>query len=212
VVLVELDRVAIGAIAVRDDLRPEAPAVVAALRRRVDVVMLTGDNAATASALGHQAGIDDVRAELLPVDKTAAVTALSAHGGVAMVGDGINDAPALATAQIGIAMGAVGSDVASEAADIAIMGDQLTHLPDLLDHAARTRRIMIQNLVLSGAIVAVLIPVATAGLLGLGAVVAAHELAEIVVIANGLRARRRLHRDTPTPTMTRRAAPQVVHA
>jgi cation-transporting P-type ATPase G len=212
VVLVELDGVVIGAIAVRDELRPEAPAVVAALRRRVDVVMLTGDNAATAAALGGQAGIGDVRAELLPADKTAAVTALSAHGGVAMVGDGINDAPALATAQVGIAMGAAGSDVAIEAADIAIMGDQLTHLPDLLDHAVRARRIMIQNLVLSGAIIAVLIPVAAAGLLGLGAVVAAHELAEIVVIANGLRARRRLHGDTATPTTARRAAPQVVHA
>jgi cation-transporting ATPase G len=86
-------------------------------------------------------------------------------------------------------MGAAGSDVAVEAADITVMGDNLTHLPDLIEHARRTRTIMIQNLVLSGMIIAALIPAATAGLLGLGAVVAIHEVAEIFVIANALRAR-----------------------
>jgi cation-transporting ATPase G len=193
-VLVEVDGDTIAVIGVRDELRPEAADVVAALHRRgIRVAMLTGDNAATAAALAAQAGIDDVRAELLPADKTRAVEQLAAHGGVAMVGDGINDAPALATARVGIAMGAAGSDVAIEAADIAIMGDRLTHLPDVLDHAVRTRRIMIQNLVLSGLIIAVLIPVAAFGVLGLGAVVATHEIAEIVVIANGLRARRSIH-------------------
>jgi cation-transporting ATPase G len=187
-VLVEVDGDTIAVIGVRDELRPEAADVVAALHRRgIRVAMLTGDNAATAAALAAQAGIDDVRAELLPADKTRAVEQLAAHGGVAMVGDGINDAPALATARVGIAMGAAGSDVAIEAADIAIMGDRLTHLPDVLDHAVRTRRIMIQNLVLSGLIIAVLIPVAAFGVLGLGAVVATHEIAEIVVIANGPR-------------------------
>jgi cation-transporting ATPase G len=202
-VVVEVDGRAVAVIGVRDELRPESADVVAALHRRgVRVAMLTGDNTATANALAAQAGIDDVRAELLPADKTAAIEQLTEHGGVAMVGDGINDAPALATAQVGIAMGAAGSDVAIEAADIAIMGDQLTHLPDVLDHAARTRRIMIQNLVLSGLIIAVLIPVAALGVLGLGAVVAVHELAEIVVIANGLRARRRLHRHTTSTTAT----------
>jgi cation-transporting ATPase G len=210
-VLVEVDGRTIAVIGVRDELRPEAADVVAALHRRgVRVAMLTGDNAATAAALAAQAGIDDVRAELLPADKTRAVERLSEHGGVAMVGDGINDAPALATAQVGIAMGAAGSDVAIEAADIAIMGDRLTHLPDALDHAVRTRRIMIQNLVLSGLIIAVLIPVAAFGWLGLGAVVATHEIAEIVVIANGLRARRSIHRDASVHV----AAPEreVVHA
>lgn len=192
-VLVEVDCVTIAVIGVRDELRLEAADVVAALhRRRLRVVMLTGDNTATATALAVQAGIDDVRAELLPADKTRAVEQLAAHGGVAMVGDGINDAPALASAQVGIAMGTAGSDVAIEAADIAIMGDRLTHLPDVLDHAVRTRRIIFQNLLLSGLIIVVLIPVAAFGWLGLGAVVATHEVAEIAVIANGLRARRRI--------------------
>jgi cation-transporting ATPase G len=202
-VVVDIDGAAVAVIGVRDELRPESADVVAALHRRgVRVAMLTGDNTATATALAAQAGIDDVRAELLPADKTTAVEQLAQHGGVAMVGDGINDAPALATAQVGIAMGAAGSDVAIEAADIAIMGDQLTHLPDVLDHAVRTRRIMIQNLVLSGLIIAVLIPVAAFGVLGLGAVVAIHELAEILVIANGLRARRRLHRHSAATAAT----------
>jgi cation-transporting ATPase G len=211
-VLVEVDGDTVAVIGVRDELRPEAAGVVEALHRRgVRVAMLTGDNAATGAALAAQAGIDDVRAELLPDDKTRAVEQLAAHGGVAMVGDGINDAPALASAQVGIAMGAAGSDVAIEAADIAIMGDRLTHLPDVLDHAVRTRRIMIQNLVLSGVIIAVLIPVAAFGWLGLGAVVATHEVAEIAVIANGLRARRRLQRhDASIEVAT--PEPEVVHA
>jgi cation-transporting ATPase G len=212
VVVVEDAGTTVGAIAVRDELRPEAPDVVAALHQRgVHVAMLTGDNAATAAALARQAGVDDVRAELLPDDKISAVHELSRRGGVAMVGDGINDAPALATAQVGIAMGAAGSDVAIEAADLAIMGDNLTHLPVLLDHAVRTRRIMVQNLVLSGLIIAVLIPIAAFGVLGLGAVVATHEVAEIVVIANGLRARRHLHTEPPAP-QARIDAPAVEYA
>ena len=191
VVLVERDGDTIGAIALRDELRPEAHDVVDRLRRdhQLHVAMLTGDQHRTATAIGSAAGIDDLRAELLPNDKLAAVEQLRSHGPVAMVGDGINDAPALATADVGIAMGAAGSDVAVEAADIAVMGDSLTHLPDLIEHAHRTRTIMIQNLVLSGLIIAVLIPTAAAGLLGLGAVVAIHEVAEIFVIANALRAR-----------------------
>ena len=203
VVLVERDGNTIGAIALRDELRPEAADVVARLRRhhRLHIAMLTGDHHRTANAIGAAAGIDDLRSELLPDDKLTAVEQLRVHGPVAMIGDGINDAPALATANVGIAMGAAGTDVAIEAADIAIMGDRLTHIPDLIDHARRTRRIMIQNLVLSGMIIAVLIPTAAAGLLGLGMVVAIHEVAEIIVIANGLRARstRSFHLPTPTP-------------
>ena len=193
VVLVERDGTTIGAIALRDELRPEAHAVVETLIQRdgMHVAMLTGDQHGTATAIGWAAGIEDLRSDLLPDDKLHAIERLrQAHGTVAMIGDGINDAPALATADVGIAMGAAGSDVAVEAADIAIMGDDLTHLPDLIGHARRTRSIMIENLVLSGLIIIVLIPVAATGLLGLGAVVAIHEIAEIGVIANALRARR----------------------
>jgi cation-transporting ATPase G len=191
VVLVEVDGTIAGAIAVRDELRPEAVAVVNAMRSTgIHVAMLTGDNELTAAAIAHQVGLEDFAAGLLPEDKVTELLRLVAIGPVAMVGDGINDAPALATADVGIAMGAAGTDVAIEAADVAIMGDDLGHLPALLGHARRTRSIMLQNLVLSGVIIAALIPVAALGWLGLGTVVATHEVAEIFVIVNGLRARR----------------------
>jgi cation-transporting ATPase G len=193
VVLVEHDGHLLGLIAVRDELRPESPAVVARLRRLgiQTIAMLTGDNERTARSLGVQAGVDAVHAELLPEDKVRIVTELQAGGRVAMVGDGINDAPALATADVGLAMGALGSDVAIEAADVALMGEDLTHLPDVLAHAQRAGRIMRQNLALSAVILIVLIPLAATGALGLAAVVATHELAELVVILNGVRAGRR---------------------
>jgi cation-transporting ATPase G len=192
VVLVERDGLVVGAVAVRDELRPEIREVVAAfgaagVRR---VAMLTGDNARTATALGRAAGIDEVHAELLPQHKVRVLEQLQAAGPTAMIGDGINDAPALATADVGIAMGAMGSDVAIEAADVALMGEDLRHLPDAFAHARRAGRIMRQNLALSAAIIAVLIPLAGLGVLGLAFVVATHELAEVVVIANGVRAGR----------------------
>ena len=201
VVLVERDGVTIGAIAVRDEVRTEARSVVAALHTGgIDrIVMLTGDNELTARVVGAAIEIDDVRAGLLPDDKLTVIRELQASGPVAMVGDGINDAPALATADVGIAMGAAGSDIAIEAADVAIMGDSLDHLPALLAHARRTRRIMIQNLVMSGAIITILIPISALGVLGLGAVVATHELAEILVIGNGIRARRAFDRPSARP-------------
>ena len=204
VVLVERSGELLGLIAVRDELRADAPQAIASLRRYgvQQVVMLTGDNRRTAAALGAEAGVDEVRAELLPQDKAAIVADLGRIGPVAMVGDGINDAPALATATVGIAMGAVGSDVAIEAADVALMGDDLDHLPEVLAHARRAGRIMRQNLLLSGAILVTLVPLAAAGVLGLAAVVAIHELAEVLVIANGVRAGRRhrppQHRAVPT--------------
>ena len=195
VVLVERDRTLLGAIAVRDELRDEAPEVVDLLRgnalRVGHVVMLTGDNERTATTLGRAANVDEVRAELLPEDKTRAIRELQARGRVAMVGDGVNDAPALASADVGIAMGAMGSDVAIETADVALMGQDLRHLPDALIHARRALRVMRQNLALSGAILLILIPLAAAGTLGLATVVASHEVAELFVIINGIRAGRK---------------------
>jgi cation-transporting ATPase G len=214
VVLVEHDGETIGAIAVRDELRPEAAEAVQLLRAigTRDIAMLTGDNAATAHALADQAAITTVRAGLMPEDKLTAVEDLQRARPVAMVGDGINDAPALATAHVGIAMGAVGSDVAIEAADVALMGTDLRALPDTLRHARRAGRIMRQNLALSALILVSLVPLAATGILGLATVVAIHELAEVVVIANGVRAARRTafaHRTTPTPTPTAPPPPVV---
>jgi cation-transporting ATPase G len=196
VVLVEHDHQLLGAIAVRDELRPEAGEVVARLRRQGihGIAMLTGDNARTAHALASQAGIDDVRAELWPEDKVTAIEELRANGRTALLGDGINDAPALATADVGIAMGAAGSDVAIETADVALLGEDLHHLPDVLAHAQRAGRIMRQNLALSGAILLTLVPLAALGVLGLATVVASHEIAEVFVIANGIRAGRTARR------------------
>ncbi|PKZ63280.1 heavy metal translocating P-type ATPase [Gordonia terrae] len=190
-VLIEHDGQVIGAVAVRDELRPEAGAVIEHLHRiGATVAMLTGDNTATANALAKIAGIDDVHADLRPEDKARIIGDLRTNSFTAMVGDGINDAPALATADLGIAMGAMGSDVAIETADVALMGEDLRTLPQALDHARRARKIMLQNGGLSLALIAILIPLALFGILGLAAVVAVHELAEIVVIANGVRAGR----------------------
>ncbi|WP_035756833.1 heavy metal translocating P-type ATPase [Granulicoccus phenolivorans] len=190
-VIVRVDDEPVGAIGVRDELRPEVPEVVAGLQDRgVGVTMLTGDNARTAAALGAQAGITDVRAELLPEDKARAVAELARTSPTAMIGDGINDAPALARADVGIAMGATGSDVAIESADIAFTGHDLRLIPLALDHARRARGIMNQNVVLSVLIIAILLPLAIFGVLGLAAVVLIHEIAEVVVILNGLRAAR----------------------
>ncbi|MBF6439584.1 heavy metal translocating P-type ATPase [Nocardia cyriacigeorgica] len=190
-VLIEDDNVVIGAIAVRDELRPEAREVIARLHATgARVAMLTGDNARTAEALAAEAGIDTIHADLRPEDKARIIGELRKDRFTAMVGDGVNDAPALATADLGIAMGAMGTDVAIETADVALMGEDLRHLPRALDHAHRARSIMLQNVGLSLGLITVLIPLALFGILGLASVVLVHELAEIVVIANGVRAGR----------------------
>ena len=190
-VVVHVDGAPAGVIAVRDELRPEAADAVAALSDAgLGVTMLTGDNARAANALAAGAGIADVRAELSPAAKAAAVGTLGERGPVAMIGDGINDAPALASADVGIAMGATGSDAAVESADVAFMGHDLRTLPAAMAHARRGRRIMTQNIALSLLIIVGLLPLALTGVLGLAAVVLVHEAGEIVVIANGLRAAR----------------------
>ena len=191
-VLVERDGAVLGAIAVRDELRPESTEVVATLRKRgYTVAMLTGDNEATANALAQQVGITEVHADLRPEDKSQLIAKLRATGRVtAMIGDGVNDAPALATADLGVAMGAMGADVAIETADVALMGDDLRLLPGAFAHARRTRRIMLQNVVVSLVLIGVLIPLALFGVLGLAMVVLIHEASEFVIILNALRAAR----------------------
>lgn len=190
-VLVTVDDALSGAIGVRDELRPEVPEAVQTLHANdVEVSMLTGDNTRTARALAEIAGIDDVRAELRPEDKASIVAELSSKTPTAMIGDGINDAPALAGATVGIAMGATGSDAAIESADVAFTGHDLRLIPQALQHARRGSRIINQNIVLSLAIIIVLMPLAISGVLGLAAVVLVHEVAEVIVILNGLRAAR----------------------
>ena len=152
--------------------------------------MLTGDNARTAEALGSEAGISDIYAEQLPEDKAAHIRRSSLQEPTVMIGDGINDAPALASATVGIAMGVTGSDAAVESADVAFTGTDLRLIPDALAHARRGRRIMTGNILLAAAIIVVLFPLALFGVLGLAAVVLVHEVAEVFVILNGVRAAR----------------------
>jgi len=192
VVVVEIDGAVAGIIAIRDELKPEAAEAITQLHAAgIATVMLTGDNARTANALGSTAGIDEVHAELLPADKAAAIETYRVSRSTAMVGDGINDAPALAAADVGIAMGVTGSDAAIETASVALTGSDLRLLPAALLHARRGRRIMTSNIVLSLAIIVVLFPLALFGVLGLAGVVLIHEIAEVIVIANGVRAARR---------------------
>lgn len=189
VIVVQRSGVTIGAVALRDELRDEAPGVVKQLADEgYGITMLTGDNTRTARTVAADAGITDVRAGLSPQDKAAAVAQIAQRNQVAMLGDGINDAPALAAADVGIAMGATGSDVAVESADAALSSDNLELLPRALHHARRGRAIINQNIALSLAIIVALLPLALTGVLGLAAVVLVHEVAEVFVILNGLRA------------------------
>jgi cation-transporting ATPase G len=205
VVAVEQDGVLLGVIGIRDEPRPEARTVTGDLRSRgIEPVMLTGDNPRTAASVARAISIDEAHADLRPTGKADLIRGLRRTNRVAMVGDGINDAPALAAADVGIAMAARGTDVAIEAADIALMGEDLRHLPRLVDHARGSNRIMRQNLALSLTIIVALVPLATAGVLGLAAVVAIHEIAEMVVIANGVRA----GRTSKLPALTPIAVPQ----
>jgi len=150
VVLVGTEDELEGVIAIADTVRPESAWAVERLKKAgiERVVMLTGDNERTANAIGQQVGVDEVRADLLPEEKVDAVRELrEAHeGGVAMVGDGINDAPALATASVGVAMGAAGTDAALETADIALMADELSRLPYLYDLSTAASGVIRQNI------------------------------------------------------------------
>ncbi|OAH50146.1 ATPase P [Microbacterium oleivorans] len=219
VVVVEADGTTAGLIGVRDELRPESAETIRLLNAQgISTVMLTGDNARTAHAIAHDAGITDIRAEQLPADKAAAITELVGSRPTAMVGDGINDAPALATATVGIAMGVKGSAAAIESADVAFTGHDLRLIPGALAHARRGRRIMTTNIGLALAIIVVLFPLALFGVLGLAGVVLVHEIAELVVIVNGIRAARRpvalrglsAPISSRTPTLSAPTPPELV--
>lgn len=197
-IVVEVNDRACGVIGIRDELRPEAAQAIAALHQQgVSTVMLTGDNTRTAQAIASEAGIRQVHAETLPQDKADHIRHSMVTTPTAMIGDGINDAPALASATVGIAMGASGSAAAVESADVAFTGHDLRLLPQALAHARRGRAIMTQNVVLSVALIAILFPLALFGVLGLAAVVLVHEVAEVIVIANGLRAIRTQRHSQP---------------
>lgn len=215
VVVVEVDGTPAGVLGIRDELRPEAAAAVQALADQgMRSVMLTGDQEVTAQAIAAQAGIpsDQVWAGQLPADKARVVAELVDKSPTAMIGDGINDAPALAAATVGIAMGVTGSDAAIESADVAFTGSDVRLIPVALAHARRGRRIMTGNIGLALAIIMGLFPLALFGVLGLAAVVLVHEVAEVIVIGNGLRAGRMPRQLTALPEPTPAAPPQVITA
>jgi Cd2+/Zn2+-exporting ATPase len=179
-----------GLIAVADEVRPESKAAVQALRDAGirSIVMLTGDNQGTAEAIARETGVDVVRAEMLPAEKVAAIDELlAAHGAVAMIGDGVNDAPAMARATLSVAMGAAGSDAAIETADVALMSDDLSKLPWLIRHSRRALQVIRQNIVFSLAVKALFVFLTFAGHASLWAAIAADMGASLLVIANGLR-------------------------
>jgi Cd2+/Zn2+-exporting ATPase len=190
VVVVGNDSHVCGFITLADTLRPTVPETLNRLREEgiEHLVMLTGDNQGTADAIAAQAGIDEVHAELLPADKVEAVeTLVQKYDNVAMVGDGVNDAPALGRATLGIAMGAAGSDAAIETADIALMSDDLSKLPWLIHHSRRTVSIIRQNILFSLAVKVFFVILTFAGFASLWAAIAADMGASLLVIFNGLR-------------------------
>ncbi|WP_445366579.1 heavy metal translocating P-type ATPase [Methylomonas sp. BW4-1] len=190
VIAIGNDRHICGLIAVADQPRAEIKAILQALRQTgiKHLVMLTGDNQVTANNIAAQIGIDEVHAELLPADKVEIVSQMvEKYGQVAMIGDGVNDAPALGRANLGIAMGVLGSDAAIEIADIALMGDDLSKLPWLIGHSKRTLSIIRQNITFALTIKAAFAVLAFAGVATLWEAIAADMGASLLVVANGLR-------------------------
>lgn len=178
----------LGAIGLMDTPREAARSVISALRQRgvARMMMISGDNQNVADAVAHEVGLDDAFGNLMPDDKVEKIKRLKDQGGVAMVGDGVNDAPAMANATVGIAMGAAGSDVALETADIALMADDLETLPFAVGLSRATSQIIRQNLWASLGIVAFLIPATLFGL-GIGPAVLIHEGSTLIVVVNALR-------------------------
>ncbi|MEV6324280.1 heavy metal translocating P-type ATPase [Nocardia sp. NPDC051787] len=189
-VVVTCEQLPIGVLAITDQLRPEATAAVRAATELTGIapVLLTGDNRATADRLAAQVGITDVRAELLPDDKVTAVRQLQADGQkVTVVGDGINDAPALAAAEVGIAMGGAGADLTLQTADAVVVRDDLTTIPAVITLARQARRVVVANLAIAATFIGVLVVWDLVGTLPLPLGVAGHEGSTVIVGLNGLR-------------------------
>jgi Cd2+/Zn2+-exporting ATPase len=179
----------IALFAVADTIKDSSREAVASLKALgITPVMLTGDNQATATAIAHEAGIDEARGNLLPQDKLDAIKALQAqHGPTAMTGDGINDAPALAQADIGVAMGAAGTDTAMEAADVVVMNDDLRRIAETVRLSRSTHAVLWQNITLALGIKAVFLVLAVFGNASMWMAVFADMGASLLVVANGLR-------------------------
>ncbi|MFG7104958.1 heavy metal translocating P-type ATPase [Burkholderia pseudomallei] len=192
VMLIDGARV-LGLFAVADTVKDTSRAAVAELHALgIKTAMLTGDNPHTAQAIAQQVGIDDARGNQLPQDKLAAVEALAAGGrAVGMVGDGINDAPALARADIGFAMGAMGTDTAIETADVALMDDDLRKIPAFVRLSRATHRVLVQNIAFALAVKAVFVGLTVAGMGTMWMAVFADAGASLIVVGNGLRLLRR---------------------
>jgi Zn2+/Cd2+-exporting ATPase len=200
----------LGVLGVADSVRPVARTVIEQLHDIgvVKTVLLTGDNERAGHAIAHQVGITDVRAGLLPEDKLRIIEELrQEYDNVVMVGDGVNDAPALATADIGIAMGAAGSDVALETADVVLMADDLTKLPYAINLSRKTRRIIRQNLTFALSVISILVVGTLVGATTLPLGVVGHEGSTIIVVANGLRLLRGVPAIVAAPVAVPRLAP-----
>jgi Cd2+/Zn2+-exporting ATPase len=170
--------------------RPEAASVLAELKTLgiKKMVMLTGDNQLVADAVAKKIGITEARGSLLPEEKVAAIDELrKQENKLAMVGDGVNDAPAMAKSTVGIAMGAAGSDVALETADIALMADKIDNLPFAIGLSRKSKAVIRQNLVVSLGVVAILIPLTISGVANIGPAIIAHEGSTLLVVFNALR-------------------------
>jgi Cd2+/Zn2+-exporting ATPase len=178
----------LGAIGLMDTPREAAKAALARLRALgiTRMIMISGDHQKVADAVAGQVGLDEAWGNLMPEDKVEAIRKLRGEGKVAMVGDGVNDAPAMAHATVGIAMGAAGSDVALETADVALMADDLAHLPFAVGLSRKARSVILQNVFVSLGVVAFLVPATIMGL-GIGSAVALHEGSTLLVVFNALR-------------------------
>lgn len=189
VIFAETENQIVGVLAVQDTLRPLANQAVETLKRMgIKVAMLTGDSKSTANAIGEQAGVDEIYSELLPEQKVEVVKELTKnYGKVAMVGDGVNDAPALATSAVGIAMGGGGTDVALETANVVLMADDISKLPNAISLGRRATKVIKQNIIFALAVIIFLVVNNFYGNIGLPTGVIGHEGSTLAVILSGLR-------------------------